>query len=75
MSSVFPRDLQHHAVGLALREPRPPRASYWVACVGLIDFQELFTELGSDTLLLIGVANISSQTEAGISCFIDGIFC
>lgn len=31
--------------------------------------------LGGDTLLLIWVANIFSQTRAGISCFIDGVFC
>lgn len=31
--------------------------------------------LASDTLLVMLVANISSQTEACISCLIDGIFC
>ena len=31
--------------------------------------------LASDTLLVVLVANISSQTEACISCLIDGIFC
>lgn len=31
--------------------------------------------LASDTLLVMLVANTSSQTEACISCLIDGIFC
>ena len=31
--------------------------------------------LASDTLLVMLVANIFSQTEACISCLIDGIFC
>lgn len=48
---------------------------YGVACLFLIDFQELFMYLGGDTLLVVWVANISSQTEACISCFIDGVFC
>lgn len=31
--------------------------------------------LSSDTLLVIWVVNISSQTEACISFFVDGVFC
>lgn len=31
--------------------------------------------LGSDTLLVIWVINISSQTEACIFLFVDGAFC
>lgn len=41
----------------------------------LIDFQELFMYLSSDTLLVVWVVNISSQTEACILFFVDGVFC